>query len=107
MKQALVKLLVILGILFVAGGIGAVCIGLETLGQIFVHIFPFIAETFAQDLKEYLSSAYFIVGAIITIASSFGVVISVKERKILYAIISGFINLISIISIVSNLVSCA
>ena len=107
MKNALIKFLLILVVLFVAGGFAAVIVGLEAMWQILVCIFPFLAENFAQNIKDYLTSAYFIVGVIIYIGSSFGFAFSVKQRKLLYAFISGLLNIISLISLISNFVSCA
>ena len=107
MKRALISFGVILLVLFIAGGFVAVFQGLEVIDQIFIHIFPIFAPAFEQALKDYLTSAYFIVGVILIVLSSIGVILSVKEKKVLYAIISGLIDIISILSLIFNLASCA
>ena len=107
MKKPLISLGVFLVLLFIAGGFVAVFQGLETIVNVFIHIFPIFAPAFRQAIEDYLSSAYFIVGVILIILSSFGIYLSVKEKKILYAVISGIVDLISIVSLISNFVACS
>ena len=107
MKKPIISLCIILLILFIAGGFVAVFQGLEVIGQIFIHIFPLFKPAFEQAIEDYLTSAYFIVGVIIFILSTvFGIVLTVKERKALYAIIAGIVDIISLVSIFSNLSCC-
>ena len=106
MKRALISFGVLLVLLFIAGGFVAVFQGLEVIGQVFVHILPIFAPTFKQAIEDYLSSAYFIVGVILIILSSLGIYLSVKEKKVLYAVISAIVDLISIISLISNFAAC-
>ena len=98
---------VILILLFLAGGFVAVFQALGIWAQVFVGFFPLFAPAFKQAIKDYLSSAYFIVGVILIVLSSFGICLSVKEKKILYAVISGIVDLISIVSLISNFVACS
>lgn len=107
MKKALVPLCAILIVLFIAGGFAAVFQGLETIWQAIIHIFPIFQPAFEQALEDYLTSAYFIVGVVIIVLSSgLGIVLTVKEKKALYAVISGIIDIIALFSIISNLASC-
>ena len=100
MKRALISFGVLLVLLFIAGGFVAVFQGLEVIGQVFVHILPIFAPAFKQ------ASAYFIVGVILIILSSSGIYLSVKEKKALYAVISAIVDLISIVSLISNFAVC-
>ena len=86
MKKAIVGFVSILVVLFIAGGVAAVMLGLEAMGQIFISIFPFLTDNFIKELKEYLTYAYFIVGLIIFIGSTIGFTFSVKERKVIYGL---------------------
>ena len=95
--------LILILVLFIAGGINAVIQGLEVIGQVFINIFPIFAPAFEQAIGDYLTSAYFIVGVIIFVATAFGIYFTVKEKKILYAIFSVIVNIISLVSIISNL----
>ena len=104
--NALKKLGVILILLFIVGGFAAVFQGISVIWEVLVHIFPIFEPYFEQALEDYLTSAYFVVGIIILLLSSIGVYLSVKSRKILYFIISSIIDVISLISIISNLASC-
>ncbi len=106
MKRALISFGVLLVLLFIAGGFVAVFQGLEVIGQVFTHILPIFAPAFKQAMEDYLSSAYFIVGVILIILSSLGIYLSVKEKKVLYAVISAIVDLISIVSLISNFAAC-
>ena len=102
MKKAIIFLALILLV-------GGVTVAFQVLGlwaQIFIGFFPLFVPGFTQTLKDYLASAYFVVGAIIALLSSAGIALSIKEKKILYAIISGIINIISLISLISNFACC-
>lgn len=106
MKKALVPIITLLVILFIAGGFTAIFQGIEVLGQVFIGFWPFFSKVIVQSFKDYLTSAYFIVGVIIFVGSSIGIVFSVKERKVLYFIISLVLDIVSLASIISNLVVC-
>lgn len=107
MKKALISFGVMLVLLFIAGGFAAVFQGLNVICQVFIHIFPIFAPAFKQTLEDYLSSAYFIVGVILIILSSLGICLSVKEKEVLYAVISVIVDLFSIISLISNFAACS
>ena len=107
MKKELVPVATILVLLFIAGGFTAVFQGLDVLWQVFVGFLPIFKPIIEQSLSDYFTSAYFIVGVIIFIGSTIGIAFSVKERRVLYIIISSILDLISIISIISNIVAYA
>ena len=106
MKRALISFGVLLLLLFIAGGFVAIIQGLEVIGQVFIHILPIFAPTFKQAIGDYLSSAYFIIGVILIILSSLGIYLSVKEKKVLFTVISAIVDLISIVSLISNFAAC-
>ena len=106
MKRQLYSVLAILVILFLAGGFAALWQGVEVILQVFAQFFPLIVPVIKQSFEDYLTSAYFIVGVIIFVCSSVGLVFSIKEKKVLYAIVSGVLDVISLISIFSNLAVC-
>ena len=107
MKKTLIPVITILALLFIAGGFTAVFQGLDVLWQVFVGFLPIFKPIIEQSLSDYFTSAYFIVGVIIFIGSTIGIAFSVKERKVLYIIISSILDLISIISIISSIVAYA
>ena len=107
MKKALIPVIAILALLFIAGGFTAVFQGVDVLWQVFVGFLPIFKPIIEQSLSDYFTSAYFIVGVIIFVGSAIGIGYSIKERKVLYAIISCILNIISIISFISNLLVCS
>ncbi|HPA99114.1 MAG TPA: hypothetical protein PLY28_02645 [Bacilli bacterium] len=107
MKKSLISIGIILVLLFIAGGFTAVFQGLDVLWQVFIGFLPIFKPIIEQSLSDYFTSAYFIVGVIIFIGSAIGVAFSVKERKVLYIIISTILNVISLISIISSIVAYA
>lgn len=97
----------ILILLFAAGGFIAVFQALGIWAQIFVGFFPMLAPAFKQALEDYLTSAYFVVGVITFVLSTvFGIALTIKEKKVLYAIVSIIVDLITLFSIISNLACC-
>src|SRR5574344_2058614 len=107
MKKSLISIGIILVLLFIAGGFTAVFQGLDVLWQVFIGFLPIFTPIIEQSLSDYFTSAYFIVGVIIFIGSAIGVAFSVKERKVLYIIISTILNVISLISIISSIIDYA
>ncbi len=106
MKKQLFPVIAFLVILFIAGGFAALFQGLEVLAQTFIQFFPFFVPALKQTFEDYFTSAYFIVGVIVFVLSLLGIILSVKEKKVLYAIISGILNAISLISFFSNMAAC-
>ena len=97
---------VFLILLFIAGGFKAVALGIDGVCQVFVQIFPVIAPAFVQSFEEYLTSTRFVVGVILIIASSLGIYLTAREKKALYCIVSIIIDVISFVSVITNLVKC-
>ncbi len=100
-------IIAVLVILFIAGGIPAVCVGFETMWEVikavFIGFFPIIEKGVKVSLENYLTSPYFIVGVIMAIASAFGIWFGAKGGKILWLIVSIICELISLASIGINI----
>ena len=107
MKNQFVGLLILLIIIFLVGGIPIALEAMGIISNVFVGFFPLFNIAIKKSLKDYLSSAYFIVGIIIFVASSIGIILSVKQRRVLYFIVSLVLDLVSIFSIINNLVGCS
>lgn len=107
MTGQLIVIAIILIILLATGGSSAFFQGVELIAQPFIHIFPLFAPAFAQALEDYVTSAYFIAGVVIMALSSFGIILSIRQKKVLYCIISFIVDVLSIISIVSNFTVCS
>ena len=106
MKKALVSIIMLMALLIIIGGATPLFQSIDIFRTILLGFMPVFEPGIKQSFKEYLSSAYFIVSIIIFLGSTFGVVISIKERKKLYSCISLLLEIISFISIICNLVIC-
>ncbi len=103
MDRDLRKIIGISAIVLAFGGIGALVNLWSGVVQIFIAFFPFFAEVGKMAIEDYLTSPYFIVSVIMTIASCFGIWFGKTGGKILYLIVSIITLLISIVSIGSNI----
>ena len=104
--KSLYFLIFVLVILFIAGGIKAAFNGVGVITETMINFFPFLVPTIKRSLEDYLKSAYFITGIIIFICSTTGIIFTYKEKKWIYFIISIILDVISIISVASNLMIC-
>lgn len=102
MDRDLGKIIRISLVVFIFGGAGALIAMWDAMFQIFVAFFPFICEAGKMALEEYLTSPYFIVGVIMSIASAFGIWFGAKGGRILFLIVSIICELLSLISIGAN-----
>lgn len=76
--------------------------GMRNLGEVIIGFFPLFFEVAKKSLEDYLTSAYFITGVIMAIASAFGIWFGVKGGKVLYLVVFTVIELISLASIGMN-----
>ena len=76
--------------------------GMKKLGKVLIEFFPLFFEVTKKSLGDYLTSAYFITGVIMAIASAFGIWLGVKGGKVLYFVVFIVIELISLASIGMN-----
>ena len=104
MDRNLRKIIGISVFVFIFGGMGALATVWDAVFQIIVAFFPFICEAGKMALEEYLTSPYFIVGIIMSIASGFGIWFGAKGGRALFLIVSIIGELISLVSIMTNLI---
>lgn len=90
-------------IVLIFGGVGTLIKMWDSVFQILIAFFPFICKAGKMVLEEYLTSPYFIVGIIMSIASGFGIWFGYKGGKVLYLIVSIICEIISLVSILSNI----
>lgn len=102
MDRNLRKIIGISVFVFIFGGIGALATVWDAVFQIIVAFFPFICEAGKMALEEYLTSPYFIVGVIMSIASGFGIWFGAKGGRALFLIVSIICEIASLASILAN-----
>ena len=102
MDRNLAKIIRISLVVLIFGGVGALVTMWDAVFQILVAFFPFICEAGKMALEEYLTSPYFIVGIIMSIASGFGIWFGAKGGKVLFLIVSIICELASLLSIGAN-----
>lgn len=102
MDRDLGKIIRISLVVFILGGASALIAMWDAVFQILVAFFPFIREAGKMALEEYLTSPYFIVGVIMSIASGFGIWFGAKGGRALFLIVSIICELVSLASILSN-----
>ena len=104
MDSNLKKIIGISAVVLIFGGFGALAAMWESVFQILVAFFPFICEAGKMALEEYLTSPYFIVGVIMSIASAIGIWFGVQGGRILFLIISIICEVASLVSILGNII---
>ena len=104
MDRDLAKIIRLSLVVFIFGGAGALIAMWDAVFQMLVAFFPFICEAGKMALEEYLTSPYFIVGIIMSIASGFGIWFGAKGGRTLFLIVSIIGELISLVSIMTNLI---
>ena len=102
MDRDLAKIIRISLVVLIFGGVGALAAMWDAVFRIIVAFFPFIREAGKMALEEYLTSPYFIVGVIMSIASGFGIWFGAKGGKVLFLIVSIICELASLLSIGAN-----
>ena len=102
MDRDLGKIIRISLVVFIFGGAGALIAMWDAVFQILVAFSPFICEAGKMALEEHLTSPYFIVGIIMSIASGFGIWFGAKGGRTLFLIVSIICEIVSLVSILSN-----
>lgn len=102
MDRNLRKIIGMSAFVLIFGGIGALTAVWDAVFQILIACFPFICEAGKMALEEYLTSPYFVVGIIMSIASGFGIWFGAKGGKVLFLIVSIICELASLLSIGAN-----
>ena len=104
MKEKLITLAIILAIILLVGGWWLFSQALDVLKEIVVGFFPIFSEVGKMAVEEYIKSPYFITGAIMVVASAFGIYFSAKGGKVLWIIVSIVCELASLASICANII---
>ena len=102
MDRNLAKIIRISLVVLIFGGVGALVTMWDAVFQILTAFFPFICEAGKMALEEYLTSPYFIVGIIMSIASGVGIWFGAKGGKVLFLIVSIICEIASLLSIGAN-----
>ena len=100
----MIKLAIVLGVLFAIGGWAALGQGLDVIWTVFKGFFPILFDVAKSSIEDYLTSPYFIVGVIMSIASAFGIWIGARAGKLLYLIVFIITEILSLASIIANIV---
>lgn len=104
MDRNLRKIIGISAFVLIFGGIGALAAMWDAVFQILATFFPFICEAGKMALEEYLTSPYFIVGVVMSVASGFGIWFGAKGGRALFLIVSIICEVASLVSIMSNII---
>lgn len=107
MRKLLIRIVIFLIMLFVVGGLVAAFQGIQIISDSFFSFFPVFKPLVIQSFNEYLTSARFIVAAIIFLLSSAGIYLTAKKRKYLYLVVSIIVDAVTLFSIISNLARCS
>ena len=102
MNKELRKIILISAFFLIFGGIGALVALWDGVFQMLAALFPFLWETGKMALEEYLTSPYFIVSVIMSVASVFGIWFGARGGKRLFLVVSIICELLSLVSILSN-----
>ena len=104
MDRGLKKIIGISAIFLIFGGASALVKMWDGVFQIIVAFFPFICKAGKMALEEYLTSPYFIVGLIMSVASGFGIWFGAKGGKVLLLIVSIVCEVASLVSVFANVI---
>ena len=98
MTKTLVKLGAISALVLAVCGWGALGAMWSGIWQTLVAFFPWIWGCIKYAVEEYITSPYFITGAIMLVASGFGIWFGVRGGKVLYLVVSLITTVISLAS---------
>ena len=107
LKGQLISIGILIGLLFLVGGWAAASQGASIICETVCSFLPIFKPIIAQAFKDYLTSAKFIVALIIFILSSLGIVVTAKFKRWLLMAVSIILDVISLISLISNLAMCS
>ena len=104
MKKDLFKIISISLVFLIFGGVSAFTSLWQNVFEIFKMFFPIFFNIAKMELEDYLTSPYFITGAIMAIASVLGIWFGAKGGKILFLIVSIVCEVASLVSIFANVI---
>ncbi len=88
MSKAIFKVSALAVLIVVFCGWGALGAVVDGIWQMIVAFFPWIWEGIKYAVEEYITSPYFITGAIMMVASGFGIWFGARGGKVLYLVVS-------------------
>ena len=77
---------------------------LGVIGEVFIAFFPIFFDVAKSSIEDYLTSPYFITGVVMSVASAFGIWFGAKGGKLLFLVISIICEVISLTSILMNVI---
>ena len=77
---------------------------LGVIGEVFIAFFPIFFDVAKNSIEDYLTSPYFITGVVMSVASAFGIWFGAKGGKLLFLVISIICEVISLASILMNVI---
>ena len=77
---------------------------LGVIGEVFIAFFPIFFDVAKSSIEDYLTSPYFITGVVMSVASAFGIWFGAKGGKLLFLVISIICEIISLASILMNVI---
>lgn len=104
MKKDLFKIISISLLFLIFGGVSAFTSLWQNVFEVFKMFFPIFFDVAKMELEDYLTSPYFITGAIMAVASAFGIWFGKKNSKTLFLVVSIISELVSLVSILVNLI---
>ena len=104
MKRSATSIIAALVFILLFGGWGMFAEALGVIGEVFIAFFPVFFNVAKSSIEDYLTSPYFITGVIMSIASAFGIWFGAKGGKLLFLVISIICEVISLASILMNVI---
>ena len=104
MGSCLKRIIMLLVFVLIFGGIGSFLDLWQGLKEIIKCFFPVFFKVAKMSLENYLTSPYFITGVIMSVFSGFGIWFGVKGGKVLLFVVSVVCEMISLGSILMNVV---
>ena len=104
MKRSATSIIAALAFILLLGGWGMFAEALGVIGEVFIFFFPIFFDVAKSSIEDYLTSPYFITGVIMSLASAFGIWFGAKGGKLLFLVISIICEVISLASILMNVI---
>lgn len=104
MKRSSTSIIAALVFILIFGGWGMFAETLGVIGEVFIAFFPIFFDVAKNSIEDYLTSPYFITGVVMSVASAFGIWFGAKGGKLLFLVISIICEVISLASILMNVI---
>lgn len=104
MKRSATSIIAALVFILLFGGWGMFAETLGVIGEVFIAFFPIFFDVAKSSIEDYLTSPYFITGVVMSVASALGIWFGAKGGKLLFLVISIICEVISLTSILMNVI---